>query len=139
MNSNPPPQLTNYVENAYNAKQGNFLSKPVFALTYENGKKIDWGMLRPEKRDIPDQISASTDTTHYELRSSQFLENTSDYDYTFSASVSAEYSGVTYSGSVQSKHLYHGQLFTSTSSTYALNFYLQSVLTFERFEVVEDK
>ncbi|MGK7918248.1 MAG: MAC/perforin domain-containing protein [Prochloraceae cyanobacterium] len=44
----------------------------------------------------------------------------------------AEFSGVTYSGSIQSSLLYHGSLFSDTSSSYALNFYLQSVLNFER-------
>ncbi|HEX8247143.1 MAG TPA: MAC/perforin domain-containing protein, partial [Pyrinomonadaceae bacterium] len=133
----PPPELVNYVANAYNAKDGNFLSKPVFALTYNNGHTIPWGSPGVTK-DIPDQISAGIATNFYNITNSLLLEEKSDYDRSFSASVNAEYSGVTYSGSVQSSLLYHGSLFSSTSSFYALNFYLQSILTFERLDTTLD-
>lgn len=134
---NPPPELVNYVANAYNAKDGNFLSKPVFALTYENGQKVYWGP-SGESRDIPDQISASVSTIHQEVSNSLLLEDKADYDRSFSASVNAEFSGVSYSGSLQSSLLYHGSLFASTSSFYALNFYLQTILTFERHAMTLD-
>lgn len=132
-NPNPPPELTNFVGNAYNAKDGNFLSKPVFALSYNQGRKVVWG---PDKeiKNIPDQISASISTSHNEVNTSLLLESKADYDRSFSASVGVEYSGVTYSGSVQSNLLYHGNLFSSTSSFYALNFYLQTILIFERID-----
>lgn len=128
--SNPPPELSNYVANAYNAKDGNFLSKAVFALTYAKGQTVQWGS--DGSRDIPDQVSASAGTYYASMQNSLLMENKADYDREFSASVNAEYSGVTYSGSVQSSLLYHGSLFTSTSSSYTLNYYLQSVLSFER-------
>ncbi len=129
------PDLTNYVANAYNTKDGNFLSQPVFKLTYEDGQTINWGQDDPQEEPIPDQIKASTTTTHYELSSSLLLQSKADYDRSFSVSVDAEYSGVTFSGSVQSSLLYHGSLFSDTSSSYALNFYLQSVLNFERLSI----
>lgn len=132
-NSNTPPELTNYVANAYNAKDGNFLGKPVFALTYNEGKTVLWGPERIDK-DIPDQISASIGTDHKEVSESLLMEGKADYDRSFSASVDAQYSGVTYSGSIQSSLLYHGNLFSSSSSFYALNFYLQTILTFERHD-----
>lgn len=137
MTPNPPPELTNYAANAYNAKDGNFLSKPVFALTYNQGHKVDWGPKR-EKRDIPDQIRASVATTHYEVDSSLLMESKADYDRSFSASLDAEFSGVAFSASAQSSLLYHGGLFSSTSSFYSLNFYLQSILAFERKDLKLD-
>lgn len=134
---NPPPELVNYVANAYNAKDGNFLSKPVFFLSYVQNQTIDWGPER-EKRDIPDQIRASTATTHYETNDSLLMEEKADYDRSFSVSVDAEFSGVSFSGSLQSSLLYHGSLFSSTSSFYSLNLYLQSVLAFERKDLKLD-
>jgi hypothetical protein len=136
-NPNPPPELTNFVGNSYNAKDGNFLSRPIFALTYNQGRTVTWGPTR-EIRDIPDQISASISTAHSEVRTSLLMESRADYDRSFSASVGAEYSGVTYSGSAQSNLLYHGSLFSSVSSFYALNFYLQTVLIFERIDLALD-
>jgi hypothetical protein len=131
---NTVPELTNYAANAYNAKDGNFLSKPVFALTYNQGRTINWGPDGAQKQ-LPDQISASTTTTHYELMQTLLLETQSDYDRSFSASANVEYTGVAFSGSIQSSFFYHGNLFSSTSSKYALNFYLQSVLRFERIQM----
>jgi hypothetical protein len=127
--SNPPPELANYIENAYNAKDGNFLSLPVFALTYTKGQTVNWGS---GQRDIPDAVSASAASQFYSRQTSVLMEDQADYDRLYSASVNAEYSGVSWSGSVQSSFLYHGNMFSSTSSTYALNSFAQSVLTFER-------
>lgn len=124
------PGLSNYIGNAYNARDGNCLGQSVFVLTYDKGTTVQWGS--QGQVGIPDQIAASTATVHYSLSESLVLKETADYDRSFSASVAADYTGVTYSGSVSSSLLYHGSLFTSTSHTYALNFYLQKVLTFER-------
>ncbi len=134
---NPVPQLTNYVGNAFNAQGGDFLSQPVFLITYNKGTTISWGP-SGSQRNIPDQISASTATSYYSQQNSILMENQADYEREFSASLGAELSGVNFSASAQSSLLFHGDLFTSTSSTYALNFYLQSVLKFERLTVTQD-
>lgn len=126
---NPPPELLNYVVNAYNAKDGDFLSRPVFKVSYNKGQTIQW---HGAPADIPDQVSASAGTRSITSNTALLMETKADYDRTFSASVDAAYSGITYSGSVQSSLLYHGNLFSSTSAYYALNFMQQVILTFQR-------
>jgi len=128
---NHVPQLKNYVSNALNAKTGDFLSKPVFVLSYDMGKTVHWGSAS-DIRDIPDQIAANTVTTHYSKNHSLTLQNKADYDRSFSISIGAEYSGVSFSGSARSSLFYHGSLFSDVASTNALNFYVQTVLAFER-------
>lgn len=123
------PQLSNYVRNAFNTKDGNFLSKPIFKETTNNQETVRW-----DGRDevIPDQISASAASYHDEVKSTLLMASKSDYDRQFSMSLGAEYSGVTFSGSVNSNYLYHGNLFTQKNSSYGLNFFMQRVLEFER-------
>jgi hypothetical protein len=133
--SNPPPELENYVANAYNAKDGNFLSLPVFVLTYNLDKKVSWGT--GGMRDVPDAVAANASTNFYSRQSTVLMEDQADYDRLYTASVNAEYAGVSWSGSVQSSFLYHGNLFTSASSTYALNSFAQGVLNFERNQLHE--
>jgi hypothetical protein len=131
---NPPPNLDNYAGHAYNAKKGNFLGSPVFVLTYDPGTPIDFPDSK-NPRVIPDQFSASTTAHLHSVDHSLLMENKSDYDRSFSVSVDAEYSGVTYSGSASTSLLYHGNLFSSASSSYALNFYIQEVLRLNRLHL----
>ena len=130
--SNPLPELTNYAANAYNAKDGNFLGAPVFTLTYDNNNTVNWNT---ETISYPDQLSASAATSSYSGSNTVLMETTADYDRAYSASVQAEFSGVSYSGSASSSLMYRGSLFSSTSSVYGLNQYLQTVLAFERLPV----
>jgi MAC/Perforin domain len=123
------PNLANYVQNAFNAKTGNFLANPVFSITYSNGNIVNWN---DTEITIPDQISAHNSTNLFQNSSSLLLEDQADYDEQYSASINAQYSGVTYSGSLQSSIMYHGNLFTQSNSFYALNSYVQVLLTFER-------
>ncbi|PQJ61718.1 MAC/perforin domain-containing protein [Photobacterium angustum] len=125
------PQLNIYVANAFNAVQGNFLSKPLFKLTNNSGQTVTWD---GKEAAIPDQISASTASHFYRQSNSMLMASKSDYDRQYSIAVEAEYTGVSFSGSVSSKYLYHGNLFTQTESSYALNFMLREVFNFERLE-----
>jgi hypothetical protein len=128
---NPPPQLSHYVANGYNARDGNFLGVPVFTLSYAQGNTVYWNSVN---RDVPDQISASLNTQYFQGTQTQLMETKADYDRSYSVTVGAEYAGVTYSGSASSSLLYRGNLFTSTSSTYGLNYYVQCLLSFERLD-----
>lgn len=129
MSNTTPPNLENYVGNAFNAKQANFLSERVFKLTYEKKQKVNWN---GEERSVPDQVNATPSTKSIIQKSSVLMSNKSEYDRMFSASIGAEYSGVTYSGSANSSLMYHGNLFADSSSSYALNMYTQSIFSFER-------
>lgn len=124
-------QLDLYASNGFNMKDGTFLGKPVFNLTFENANKntIMWD---GQEKIYPDQISADTGTSHYSSQETLVLENESDYDRAFSASINAEYAGAVYSGSVKSSFMYHGNLFQSSSETYGLDFYVQTLLQFKR-------
>jgi MAC/Perforin domain len=133
---NTQPQLTLYATNGYNAKEGDFLGSPIFTLTYNDGKTTNWGPPGASGTiSTPDQLSAHTSSSFYQAINTLLMETTADYDRSYSASVQAEYSGVAYSGSVSGSLFYRGDLFQSTSSTYGLNQYLQTVLTFERLPV----
>jgi len=123
------PNLQNYIENAFNAKTGDFLGSPVFAVSYSAEKTIEWnGVLK----EIPEQIAAENSTTYYQNNSSLLLENQADYDEKFSAAIDAKYSGIAYSGSLQSSLMYHGNLFTQSNSFYTMNSYVQTLLSLER-------
>ena len=123
------PNLKNYVANAYNALQGNFLSNPVFEVTTDADNTVMWNGVETK---VPDQISASSGTEFTQVDSTLVLRNEADYDRTFSLSLGAEFSGATFTGSTNSSLLYHGNLFESQDKTYALNFAQQRVLSFER-------
>lgn len=129
------PNLENYVGNAFNVKDGNFLSHSVFKQTYDEKKEIDWN---GEPRKIPDQINVSVTSRSFEQNSSVLMSNKSDYDRNFTLSLGAEYAGASFSGSVQSSLMYHGNMFVDRNSSYALTQYLQSFLEIEREEINVD-
>ncbi len=125
-----PPELENLAANAFNALEGSCLGSPIFTLSYNKGHTVNWGDMGA--RSIPDQLSASAAPSSHKESRTILLEVEADYDRTYSASIDASYSGVAWSGSLKSSFLYHGNLFTSTSSSYALDCYIQSVLKFKR-------
>lgn len=132
--SNPIPELPLYVGNAYNAKEGDFLSKPVFNITYNNANTILWGG-STVKRDVPDQISASGTTLSKNIQQTVLLETSADYDRVYSSTVDIQFSGVNWSGTSNSSYLYHGTLFQSSNKTYGLNYYIQQILAFQRLQI----
>ena len=127
-----PPELLNFVGNAFNAKEGNFLSSPVFKLSFKDKHTIQWGLDTKTTLSIPDQISASVTTLGHGQTTNSLLSKEADYDKEFSAAIGVEFSGLSFSGSANSSYLYHGNLFTNTTRSYSLDQFLQSVLTFER-------
>lgn len=122
-------QLDDYTSKAFNIKDGTFLGTSVFNLSFDKQNTIDWNGI---DKLVPDQISATTSSIFYSSKKTILLENESDYDRTYSASIDAEYSGIAYSGSVNSNYMFHGNLFQSDSCTYGLDFYVQALLMFKR-------
>ena len=129
--SNKIPHLEHYISCAYNAKDGDFLGKPVFKTSYKGKKEGKWN-----GKDIvyPDCISLEISPCFEKHFETIILENQAEYNRSFSAAANIKYSGICYSSSVNSSLLFHGSLFVNDISTYSLNCCVKRLLQFEHID-----
>ncbi len=118
------PGLSLPIQNGYNVVRADFLTRAVFDLTYNEGKTIQYGpdLGTQGTYDVPDGVDVQNDTGTYSSSSTRLLETATDYNQYYTASVAGTVTSTSFSGSASSSLAYHGQLFTSVSSSYALNF-----------------
>ncbi len=127
------PGLAKPATNGFNMKELNFLGSHVFKLTYEKGKTIQYGLAGKLKiYDEPDSISIGTGKYSFSQSNTIILKTKYDYDNMFSANFSGSFSSPTYSASIKSSLMYHGNMFQETDSSYTLNWDLQQVYNIER-------
>lgn len=136
MSANVLPGLFYPIQNGYNALRADFLGKPVFALTYDQGVTVPYGTTLDNSTDyaVPDGVTTHVVTATYTSSESTLLETESDYDEYFSASVSGSMTYMSYSASASSSLAFHGSLFSSKSSYYALNFGREQVYLARRYD-----
>ena len=122
-------QVCDATEYGINMLNGRYAISPTFVLSFTKNNKIPWN---DGDRTYPDQIKAFANSAFKSSSKTILMESEADYDRVYSASVSAEYSGVAFSATASSDFMYHGNLFTSDSTTYGLDYRVQRLCYFNR-------
>ena len=126
---NTIPNLDNFVSNAFNLKNGNFLGNAIFKISFDSNQTQEWN---GEDRQVPDQIDTGIGTSYDATTESLYLKEKSDVKNHFSSDVKASFSGVVYSGSVKASFMTQGSLLQDTESYYNVKSYMNNILTFNR-------
>ncbi|MEP2025574.1 MAG: MAC/perforin domain-containing protein [Reichenbachiella sp.] len=128
--TNKIQNLETYLTQSFNPVEGNFTSSPVFKLSY-NGESIDWN---GANKNIPDQISLLTGQGSSKVKSDSIMKTKSEFKSQFKNTLSASYSGFSYSALMKTSFFYSEDLFSDNQHYYSMNFIKDTKLKFERRE-----
>ena len=122
-----PPGLENPATRGFNARSGDFMGRPIFSLSFDDGQHREYGPPSGTKKDypIPDGMTFEPRSKSFSSNSTTYISSEAEYDQKMSASTKGQIKGFSYSGSVNSSIAFHGNMQLNSKYTYGLMFDLQ--------------
>ena len=134
--------LEEFVKNAYNVKTRETRSQPVFKISYNNiddpektTKAIDWGKIKGNDMNLPDQISGQPRVVSKEFKENTFDKEEKAQAKSIDAQMEGEFETPMYSGKINSSVSSSGSSASRIESYFSRSYSVFSVLAFERIEL----
>ena len=129
------PNLHDYLVRGFDVTRASFRAHDIFEVTYSpelDNKWINWNSV---DKLIPNEVAALTGMTSFRHQTTKLLETETDYEHSYAVAVSAKASYMGFSASARSSLAYNGNLFQSSTNSYALKYHAISHLKFQRMNL----